>query len=74
MRTILHNKHARWPNLIQMELWKFIFRHVVTKWNRTPRFNLYYRTPDKKFNSVDHQHDTKDQFKHDHLYGCPVYV
>ena len=35
-RTVLLNAHARWPEMVNMELWTFALRHVVTKWNNTP--------------------------------------
>ena len=51
-RTVLLNAHARWPDMIDMELWTFAFCHVVTKWNNTPRPDLEFKTPDEVFNGV----------------------
>ena len=51
-RTVLLNAHARWPDMIDMELWTFAFRHVVTKWNNTPRPDLEFKKPDEVFNGV----------------------
>ena len=39
-RTDLLNAHIRWPKMVSMELLKFALRHIVTKWNNTPRPNL----------------------------------
>ena len=39
-RTVLLTVHARWPDMIDMELWTFVFCHVVTKWDNTPHKDL----------------------------------
>ena len=38
-----------------MELWTFVFRHVVNQWNNTPIFDLAYKTPDERFNGLKRQ-------------------
>ena len=66
-RLVLLNAHARWPYSIDMELWTFAFRLVVTQWNITPRANMTYVTPDEKFNGFEkHQNEDKYYFKHFH--------
>ena len=74
-RTILLNAHARWPEQIDMELWTFSFRHVVTKWNNTPREDLGYRTPDEAFNGLENRmKDVTHHFADFHPFDIPVYV
>ena len=73
-RTVLLNVHARWPKSIEMELWKFSFRHVVNQWNNTPRLDLAYKTPDEIFNGIKRQTDAKHHIKTFHPFGCHVYV
>ena len=73
-RTILLNAHARWPEMVNMELWTFAIRHVVTQWNHTPRKDLQYRTPEEVFNNVPPRANKKQHFKDFHPFGCPVYV
>ena len=51
-RTVLLNAHARWPDAIDMELWTFALRHVITKWNNTPRPDLSFKTPEEVFNGM----------------------
>ena len=43
-RTVLLNAHTIWPSSIDMELWVFVFRHVVLQLNNSPIFDLAYRT------------------------------
>ena len=74
-RTVLLNAHARWPEQIDMELWTFAFRHVVTKWNNTPRKDLGYRTPDEAFNGLENRmKDVTHHFADFYPFGIPVYV
>ena len=46
-RTTLLNSHARWPAVIDMELWTFVFQHTVDQWNSTLKKELNYLTPDE---------------------------
>ena len=74
-RIVLLNAHARWPDHVDMELWTFAFRHVVTKWNNTPRKDLGYRTPEEAFNGLQNCLKTvKHHFADFHPFGIPVYV
>ena len=41
--TVLLNAHARWPDTIDMEIWTFLFSHVVIKISNTPHPDLDYR-------------------------------
>ena len=73
-RTILLNAHAKWPEMVNMELWTFAIRHVVTQWNNTPRRDLQYRTSEEVFNKVPPRANKKQHFKDFHPFGCLVYV
>lgn len=73
--TVLLNAHARWPDKINMELWTYALRHVVTQWNNTPRMELNYLTPDERFNNLPLQpKSVRTHFKHFHPFGCPACV
>ena len=58
-RTVLLNAHAMWPEIVDIELWTFAFRHIVTKWNNTPRPDLEYKTPDEVFSGVKRENKIK---------------
>ena len=73
-RTILLNTHARWSDMIDMELWTFAFRHVVTKWNNTPHKELNCRTPEEAFNRMSRVKKIKNHFANFHPFGIPVYI
>ena len=74
-RNVLLNAHARWPDTIDMEVWTFALRHVVTQWNNPPRAELQWLTPDEKFNNFTRKtKSVKQHFKHFHPFGCPAYV
>ena len=73
-RTVLLNAHARWPDAIKMELWTFALRHVVTKWNNTPRPDLGFRTPEDVFNGMKRNKEPRSIFADFHPFGIPVYV
>ena len=74
-RTVLLNAHARWPEIVDMELWTFAFRHIVTKLNNTPRPDLEYKTPDEVFSGVKRvKKNEENHFADFHPFGIPVYV
>ena len=56
-----------------MELWTFALRHVVTKWNNTPRPDLGFRTPEDVFNEMKHTKEPSSIFADVHPFGIPVY-
>ena len=61
-RTVLINAHARWPGMIDIELWTFAFRYIVTKWNDTPRPDLEYWTPYEVYNGVQRVNKAQNHF------------
>ena len=73
-RTVILNAHARWPNYMEIELWTFVFHHVVNQWNNTPRFYLSYKTLDERLNGLKRETDAKYHFKTFNPCGFPVYV
>ena len=73
-RTVLLNAHARWPDAIAIELWTFAFRHVITKWNNTPRPDLSFKTLEEVFNRMKCTKEPSEVFQDCHTFGCPVYV
>ena len=73
-RTVLLNAHARCPASIEMELWTFAFRHVVSQWNNTPKKSINYLTPDEKFNNLKRQTSKQLHFKNFHPFGFTVYI
>ena len=46
-RKVLLNTDARRPKLMKMELWTYVFKHVLTQWSNTSRKYLQYKTPDE---------------------------
>ena len=73
-RTVLLNDHDRWPEIVDIELWIFAFRHIVTKWNNTPRPDLEYKTPDKVFSGVKRVKNEENHFADFHPFSISVYV
>ena len=63
-----------WPEIVDIELWTFAFRHIVTKWNNTPRPDLEYKTPDEVFSGVKRVNNEENHFADFHPFGIPVYV
>ena len=60
--------------MIDIELWTFACRHVVTKWNNNPRPDLEYKTPAENFNRMTRVNKVKNYFADFHPFGIPIYV
>lgn len=57
-----------------MELGIFALRHVVTKWNNTPRPDFEYITPEEAFNAIRMTSKTNVHFEDLHQFGITGYV
>ena len=63
VRTAIQNVYARWPDAIDMERRTFSFRHVITKWNNTPRPDLSFKTPEEVFNGMKRTKEPSEVFQ-----------
>ena len=51
-RTLLLHAATRWTDGLGTELWTFAIKHTLDSWNRTPRKDLGYRTPEEAFSNL----------------------
>lgn len=74
-RSALLHAATRWPkDKIPIELWTFAVKHAVHTWNRTPREDLKFQSPEEVFTGLTSRTSRDNAFKYMHPFGCPAYV